>query len=223
MVRAGEQQYKVGVATNVHKRVKGLQTSNGHEIQLVAAKKTTDASAVERSIHADLAAHKLNGGREWFSLTPEQALDICVTINSTPDVAVRDIEELRVMLADHSTRQRKINAKLDDLLVHVDIPKPKIEPKKEKVVREVIDRNALKEKENEEFYEKALTVVRTLKRASTSLLQRELVIGYGRASRIIDRMEKEHIISAPDGIKPRRLLNPVTQPSLVDLDPLNML
>ncbi|MGM9680561.1 MAG: DNA translocase FtsK [Eubacteriales bacterium] len=41
---------------------------------------------------------------------------------------------------------------------------------------------------------------------STSLLQRRLALGYGRAAKIIDRMEKMGIVSAPDGQKPRNVL-----------------
>ncbi len=41
---------------------------------------------------------------------------------------------------------------------------------------------------------------------STSLLQRKLSIGYGRAAKIIDRMQEMNIVSAPDGNKPRRIL-----------------
>ena len=41
---------------------------------------------------------------------------------------------------------------------------------------------------------------------STSLLQRRLEVGYGRAAKIIDRMEEMGFVSAPDGNKPRRIL-----------------
>lgn len=41
---------------------------------------------------------------------------------------------------------------------------------------------------------------------STSLLQRRLSLGYGRAAKIIDAMVKKHIVSQPDGQKPRTTL-----------------
>jgi S-DNA-T family DNA segregation ATPase FtsK/SpoIIIE len=44
------------------------------------------------------------------------------------------------------------------------------------------------------------------KKASTSLLQRRLKIGYGRASRIIDEMEERGIVGPPNGSKPREIL-----------------
>ena len=55
------------------------------------------------------------------------------------------------------------------------------------------------------FDEAARLVVATGK-ASTSLLQRRLRIGYGRAARLLDIMEHEGIISPPDGSKPRDVL-----------------
>ena len=41
---------------------------------------------------------------------------------------------------------------------------------------------------------------------STSLLQRRLSIGYGRAAKLIDKMEQKGIVSAPEGQKPRSVL-----------------
>ena len=43
-------------------------------------------------------------------------------------------------------------------------------------------------------------------KVSTSLLQRRLQLGYGRAAKIIDKMEEMGIVSAPDGQKPRNVL-----------------
>jgi S-DNA-T family DNA segregation ATPase FtsK/SpoIIIE len=55
------------------------------------------------------------------------------------------------------------------------------------------------------FDEAARFVVETGK-ASTSLLQRRLRVGYGRAARLLDIMEHEGIIGPPDGSKPREVL-----------------
>ena len=41
---------------------------------------------------------------------------------------------------------------------------------------------------------------------STSLLQRRISVGYGKAAKLIDRMEEMGFVSAPDGNKPRRIL-----------------
>ena len=59
----------------------------------------------------------------------------------------------------------------------------------------------------DDIYERAVAVVKRERKASTSLLQRKLNIGYGRAARIIDRMEDEGIIGGDRGAgKPREVL-----------------
>ncbi|MCL5953953.1 MAG: DNA translocase FtsK [Nitrospirae bacterium] len=61
--------------------------------------------------------------------------------------------------------------------------------------------------EEEGLYQEALAVVVRQKKASTSLIQRHLRIGYNRAARLIDRMEEEGIIGPSDGTsRPRPLL-----------------
>ncbi len=57
------------------------------------------------------------------------------------------------------------------------------------------------------LYEEAVDMVRRLGKASVSLLQRRLRIGYTRSARLIDRMEEEGIIGpAVEGAKPREVL-----------------
>jgi S-DNA-T family DNA segregation ATPase FtsK/SpoIIIE len=59
---------------------------------------------------------------------------------------------------------------------------------------------------DDELYQDAIRVVCDAGRASTSTLQRRLRIGYGRAARLIDLMEKDGIVGPPDGTKPREVL-----------------
>jgi S-DNA-T family DNA segregation ATPase FtsK/SpoIIIE len=56
------------------------------------------------------------------------------------------------------------------------------------------------------MYIDAVRVVLELGKASTSTLQRRLRLGYGRAARILDLMQREGIIGPPDGSKPREVL-----------------
>jgi S-DNA-T family DNA segregation ATPase FtsK/SpoIIIE len=60
--------------------------------------------------------------------------------------------------------------------------------------------------ELDEVYNEAVRVVVESGKASTSLLQRRLRLGYGRAARLIDMMQKDGIVSAPDGARPREVL-----------------
>ncbi len=56
------------------------------------------------------------------------------------------------------------------------------------------------------MYEEAVRVVVAMGKASTSTLQRRLRLGYGRAARLLDIMEKDGIIGPADGSRPRELL-----------------
>ncbi len=56
------------------------------------------------------------------------------------------------------------------------------------------------------MFEDAIRLVLEFGKASTSLLQRRLRIGYGRAAHLIDMMERDGIVGPADGPKPRELL-----------------
>jgi len=59
---------------------------------------------------------------------------------------------------------------------------------------------------DDDMYKDALRVVVESGKASTSLLQRRLRIGYARAARIIEQMEEQGVIGAADGSRPREVL-----------------
>jgi S-DNA-T family DNA segregation ATPase FtsK/SpoIIIE len=60
--------------------------------------------------------------------------------------------------------------------------------------------------EQDPQYEEAIRLVLQMGKASTSTLQRHLRLGYGRAARILDMMQRDGIIGPPDGSKPREVL-----------------
>jgi S-DNA-T family DNA segregation ATPase FtsK/SpoIIIE len=62
--------------------------------------------------------------------------------------------------------------------------------------------------DNDELFEDAVRLVLEFGKASTSLLQRRLRIGYGRAAHLIDLMERDGIVGPADGSKPREILKP---------------
>jgi S-DNA-T family DNA segregation ATPase FtsK/SpoIIIE len=86
-------------------------------------------------------------------------------------------------------------------------------------VQQQIDRAAREEEEgedgegddgdlgdDEELYAQALDVLKSTKRASTSMLQRRLRIGYNRAARIMEIMEDKGIVGPENGSSPREIL-----------------
>jgi S-DNA-T family DNA segregation ATPase FtsK/SpoIIIE len=60
--------------------------------------------------------------------------------------------------------------------------------------------------ENDPLFNDAVTLVFEFGKASTSLLQRRLRIGYGRAAHLIDLMERDGLVGQADGSRPRELL-----------------
>lgn len=53
----------------------------------------------------------------------------------------------------------------------------------------------------------AIELVRSAGKCSTSMLQRHLKLGYGRAARVVDILEEMGIVGPADGSKPREVLN----------------
>ena len=62
--------------------------------------------------------------------------------------------------------------------------------------------------DNDELFQDAVRLVLEFGKASTSLLQRRLRIGYGRAAHLIDLMERDGIVGPAEGTKPREILKP---------------
>jgi S-DNA-T family DNA segregation ATPase FtsK/SpoIIIE len=60
--------------------------------------------------------------------------------------------------------------------------------------------------EYDEKYDEAVALITETRQASISMIQRRLRIGYNRAARIIEMMEKEGIVGPSDGAKPREVL-----------------
>lgn len=59
------------------------------------------------------------------------------------------------------------------------------------------------------FYDKAVELVLEKGQASTSMIQRTFRIGYNRAARIIEMMEREGVVGKMDGVRPREVLGPI--------------
>jgi S-DNA-T family DNA segregation ATPase FtsK/SpoIIIE len=60
--------------------------------------------------------------------------------------------------------------------------------------------------EDDALFDDAVRLVFEFGKASTSLLQRRLRIGYGRAAHLIDMMERDGLVGPADGSKPREIL-----------------
>lgn len=90
-------------------------------------------------------------------------------------------------------------------------------------VQQQIDRTANEDEEgegadeddlgsDEELYSQALDVLKSTRRASTSMLQRRLRIGYNRAARIMEIMEEKGIVGPENGSSPREIIGDLDGP-----------
>ena len=68
------------------------------------------------------------------------------------------------------------------------------------------DASADEEQEYDERYDDAIALVTKTGQASISMIQRHLRVGYNRAARMIEVMEKEGVVGPSDGVKPREVL-----------------
>ena len=69
------------------------------------------------------------------------------------------------------------------------------------------DQSAVGEEDAEtQLYRKAIQTVAESQKASTSYIQRQLRIGYNSAARLIERMEKDGLVGAPDHVGRRDVL-----------------
>lgn len=105
----------------------------------------------------------------------------------------------------------------EEVLELVDFLKRNGPPQYAQSVQQQIDRAASDDDESgdggnddlgddEDLYNQALDVLRSSKRASTSMLQRRLRIGYNRAARIMEIMEEKGIVGPENGSSPREIL-----------------
>lgn len=204
MLRAGESQYKVGIASNVLNRLKTIQTSNPNKVEVVTTVLVEDATAVEQEIHSELRDARLDGGKEWFELTPRQAVDLAILINKCPIVDISEHLSLKSIVTEQTKLQKEVSIKLNEIL--------KIATK-DAVRRGVTPAPtiALKQKVSKVpdsyYYEEAQKIALASGRISTSLLQRKLSIGYGRAARIIELLESNGYIGPENGSKARVVLD----------------
>lgn len=70
--------------------------------------------------------------------------------------------------------------------------------------------------EDDDLYDEALDVVIRAKKASASLLQRRLRVGYARAARLLDIMETKGVIGPGEGSKPREILIDIPEAAVDD-------
>jgi len=80
---------------------------------------------------------------------------------------------------------------------------PRYRPEVLEVKKEV--EAAAADEEYDEMYDHAVAIVTETQQASISMIQRRLRVGYNRAARMIERMERDGVVGPADGAKPREV------------------
>ncbi len=132
-----------------------------------------------RTILDTVGAERLLGSGDMLFLPPGTSK--LVRIHGA---YVSDVEISR--LADYLRKQKK--------------------PTYDKSILEVKPEEVSGEEIQDERYEEAVNLVAETRQASISMIQRRLRVGYNRAARMIEQMEREGIVGPSDGVKPREVL-----------------
>ena len=144
------------------------------------------ASRVDsRTILDAMGADKLLGKGDMLYLPPGSAKLIRAQGALITDKELQDI-------VDFIAKQAKPSYELD---IHQQLSKPANDFENESACDE-----------DEELIEQCIEIIRSEHKASVSLLQRRLKLGYGRAARIMDELENRGIVGPSKGAEPRDIL-----------------
>ncbi len=120
-----------------------------------------------------------------------------------------------MLFSDRGTKLRRVHgAFLSDDEVHrvVDFLKKQAKPVYDMDILKPRDEDAEEgapaERFNDELYDQAVAIVCDTRQASVSYIQRRLQIGYNRAARMVEQMERDGIVGPTNGAKPRDVLAP---------------
>lgn len=95
----------------------------------------------------------------------------------------------------------------DEIIDQINISAPET-PGSNSLISSSMDDDSLDEPDD--MYEEAKNIVIQSNKASTSLLQRKLSIGYSRAAKIIDLLEKKGVVGPANGSKPREIIGAIS-------------
>ncbi len=167
-----------------------------------------------RTILDASGAEKLLGNGDMLFSAAE-----AVDLRRVQGVFVSEEEVKRVVEFIKGQKLEKIEDTLDDEIVLEDV---KVEGNRNGEVKTVqyadkIDFDSIEASEQEDsLYDEAKKIVIQSGKASSSLLQRRLRVGYSRAARLIDMLEERGIIGEADGAKPREILVGAEKPAYDD-------
>jgi S-DNA-T family DNA segregation ATPase FtsK/SpoIIIE len=167
-----------------------------------------------RTILDASGAEKLLGNGDMLFSAAE-----AVDLRRVQGVFVSEEEVKRVVDFIKKQKFEKMEDGLEDEIVTTDAKSEGNRNGETKIVQyaDKIDFDSIEASEQEDsLYDEAKKIVIQSGKASSSLLQRRLRVGYSRAARLIDMLEERGIIGASDGAKPREILVDAEQPKYED-------
>lgn len=134
------------------------------------------------------------GGREWFILSTKQAIELCIFIQQYPHIELSEKVIIKDLLERQLMWKKTVEKKMDIIINNYQKAAVKMlrQPTSTED-EEQPNEPAVEYDPDRETYEKAIALVIEEGKASTSLLQRRLGLGYSRAARIIDQLEENRI------------------------------
>ena len=207
LFRSRDGYYKIGISSNVESRLTSIRTSNHDHVEIVLARKVKDALSLEQELHKKYAHRISRKEGEWFRLTSEEVIDICIEINlaegEKPKIENHLLEKtLEKFLAG----QEQILTLLEKQQARPELVVEK-SPEQELMQSSPVTKVETRKKEDDVLVKDAIDTVSKEGRASASLLQRKLSIGYSRAARILDKLEEMGIVGPQNGSKPRAIIS----------------
>ena len=180
------------------------QMARAAGIHLIVATQTPRAEVITGTIKANIPcriAFQVSSGIDSRVILDEKGADRLVGKGDMlylPPGTARLVRSQGALISD------------DEIQDLVDYCREQGEPIYEQEVQETLDGKSNSESnvsdEDEEILAKCLEVIRQEKRASTSLMQRRLGLGYTRAARMMDILEERGYVGPGEGAKPREIL-----------------
>lgn len=141
-----------------------------------------------RVIIDSTGAEKLLGRGDMLYLPPDRAKPIRIQGVFVSPKEIRDL--LNFIRTENANYSPDISVSDEDTLR---------QPESQIITSAVVD------DDKDPLFKEAVRIILNHKRASASLLQRRLSIGYARAARLLDELEEARIVSTKDGSKPREV------------------
>ena len=141
-------------------------------------------------------AEKLLGRGDMLFIPPELAKPIRIQGSFVSDTEVGRLIDF--------LKKQKIGTYDDDQIIHRPIQSPL------SVSKNLV---SIAGEERDAVFDQAVDLLRRSGKASASLFQRHLKLGYARAARLLDQLEAAGIVGPIQGAKPRQILIPHTPPS----------